>query len=305
MNCKNCHSDQVIKNGFVRSKPRYRCQSCGYDFVPNSSTDKTLISWFCFDEQPSKPCSVVSLQAVDDYDALAFGQDAPGKWSTASNDNIRTQTQEQLAQNPAQEIVLGEFMMMAAVYQDKMVTIYREGEVYASYTIEKLFDFLGSPYLQLVIGPIKLSPSFAESFKGKIKDVRIYAQALTQEEIKSLKPNEPSSIRPFSWYDFSRDGWAEDQTGRFPEIKNGGARKENPEDGYVIFDQDNRYLQYHGQRGCTHSPGFSSTTDGGSDSPHLSPGQFRRRRRQELFSRSQFFRLLERSVSFWLYEQGR
>ena len=207
-----------------------------------SSTDKTLISWFCFDEQPSKPCSVVSLQAVDEYDALAFGQDAPGKWSTASNDNIRTQPQEQLAQNPAQEIVLGEFMMMAAVYQDKMVTIYREGEVYASYTIEKLFDFLGSPYLQLVIGPIKLSPSFAESFRGKIKDVRIYARALTQEEIKSLKPNEPSSIRPFSWYDFSRDGWAEDQTGRFPEIKNGGARKENPEDGYVIFDQDNRYL---------------------------------------------------------------
>ena len=183
---KNCHSDQVIKNGFVRSKPRYRCQSCGYDFVPNRSMDKTLISWFCFDEQPSKPCSVVSLQAVDDYDALAFGQDAPGKWSTASNDNIRTQTQEQLAQNPAQEIVLGEFMMMAAVYQDKMVTIYREGEVYASYTIEKLFDFLGSPYLQLVIGPIKLSPSFAESFRGKIKDVRIYARALTQEEIKSL-----------------------------------------------------------------------------------------------------------------------
>ena len=91
-----------------------------------SSTDKTLISWFCFDEQPSKPCSVVSLQAVDEYDALAFGQDAPGKWSTASSDNIRTQTQEQLAQNPAQEIVPGEFMMMAAVYQDKMVTIYRD-----------------------------------------------------------------------------------------------------------------------------------------------------------------------------------
>ena len=96
--------------------------------------------------------------------------------------------------------------------------------------------------MQLVIGPIKLNPSFAKSFKGKIKDVRIYAQALTQEDIQGLKPNKPSSIQPFSWYDFSRDGWAEDQTGRFPEIKNDGVRKENPEDRYVIFDQDNRYL---------------------------------------------------------------
>ena len=36
--------------------------------------------------------------------------------------------------------------------------------------------------------------------------------------------------------------WLDDQTGRFPEIKNGGVRKENPKDGYVIFDQDNRCL---------------------------------------------------------------
>ena len=242
MNCKNCHSDQVTKNGFVRSKQRYRCKSCSCNFVSGEGTDKTLVSWFCFDEEPSKPCGVISLQAIDKYDALAFGQDALGKWSTASNDNTRTQTKEQLTQNPAQEIVPGQFMMMAAVYLDKTVTIYRDGEVYASYTIEKPFDFLSSPYLQLVIGPIKLSPNHAKSFKGKIKDVRIYAQALTQEEIKGLKPNEPSSIQPFSWFDFSKDGWPDDQTGRFPEIKNGGVRKENPKDGYVIFDQDNRCL---------------------------------------------------------------
>ena len=105
MNCKNCHSDQVIKNGFVRSKQRYRCKSCGCNFVLSDSTDKTLVSWFCFDKVPSKLCSVVGLQAIDEYDALAFGQGASGKWSTASNDNIRTQTKEQLAQNLTQEIV--------------------------------------------------------------------------------------------------------------------------------------------------------------------------------------------------------
>ena len=31
--CKNCHSQEVIKNGFIRSKQRYRCKTCGYNFV--------------------------------------------------------------------------------------------------------------------------------------------------------------------------------------------------------------------------------------------------------------------------------
>ena len=214
------------------------------DFVFSDGTDKTLVSWFCFDEETPKRCSVITLQAVDEYDALAFGQDAPGKWSAASEDNTRTQTTEQLAQNPVQEIVPGQFMMMAAVYKDNTVTIYRDGEVYAGYTIEKPFDFLNNPYLQLVIGPVKLTSDFQyiRSFKGKIKDVRIYAQALAQEEIKSLKPNEPSSIQPFSWFDFSRDGWRDDQAGKFPEILPQGVRKKNPQDRYVIFDQGNRYI---------------------------------------------------------------
>ena len=89
------------------------------------TTDKTLVSWFCFDEETPKHCSVVTVQAAEKYDALAFGQDAPGKWSTASDDKTRTQTSEQLAQNPVQEIVLGQFMMMAVVYKDTSVTLYR------------------------------------------------------------------------------------------------------------------------------------------------------------------------------------
>ena len=97
-----------------------------------SVTDKTLVSWFCFDEETPKHCSVITVQAADKYDALAFGQNAPGKWSIASEDNGRTQTTEQLEQNPEQKIVLGQFIMMAAVFKDNSVTIYRDGEVYAN-----------------------------------------------------------------------------------------------------------------------------------------------------------------------------
>ena len=39
-NCKNCHSSEVTKNGFVRSKQRYRCKTCGYNFVDPQTTIK-------------------------------------------------------------------------------------------------------------------------------------------------------------------------------------------------------------------------------------------------------------------------
>ena len=31
--CKNCHQQNTVKNGFVRNKQRYKCHSCGYNFV--------------------------------------------------------------------------------------------------------------------------------------------------------------------------------------------------------------------------------------------------------------------------------
>lgn len=31
--CKRCHGSAIVKNGFVRAKQRYRCMTCGYNFV--------------------------------------------------------------------------------------------------------------------------------------------------------------------------------------------------------------------------------------------------------------------------------
>ena len=33
LSCKNCEEKQVVKNGIVRQQQRYRCNSCGYNFV--------------------------------------------------------------------------------------------------------------------------------------------------------------------------------------------------------------------------------------------------------------------------------
>ncbi len=31
--CKRCHAENIVKNGMVREKPRYKCRICGYNFV--------------------------------------------------------------------------------------------------------------------------------------------------------------------------------------------------------------------------------------------------------------------------------
>ncbi len=38
--CKNCGSHKYIKNGKVRSKQRFKCKSCGYNFVLGDEREK-------------------------------------------------------------------------------------------------------------------------------------------------------------------------------------------------------------------------------------------------------------------------
>ena len=33
LSCKNCHSSEFVKNGFVREKQRYKCKGCGFNFI--------------------------------------------------------------------------------------------------------------------------------------------------------------------------------------------------------------------------------------------------------------------------------
>ena len=35
--CKECQSDTIVKNGIVREKQRYKCKSCGCNFIIGDS----------------------------------------------------------------------------------------------------------------------------------------------------------------------------------------------------------------------------------------------------------------------------
>jgi transposase len=38
--CKNCHQNHTVKNGSIRNKQRYKCRSCGYNFVEGDARHK-------------------------------------------------------------------------------------------------------------------------------------------------------------------------------------------------------------------------------------------------------------------------
>src|SRR5262249_16907564 len=38
--CKNCQQTNTVKNGYVRHKQRYKCHSCGFNFVEGDSRHK-------------------------------------------------------------------------------------------------------------------------------------------------------------------------------------------------------------------------------------------------------------------------
>ena len=41
ISCKNCHQTSTTKNGYVRGKQRYHCQSCQYNFVLGDARHKS------------------------------------------------------------------------------------------------------------------------------------------------------------------------------------------------------------------------------------------------------------------------
>jgi len=49
---------------------------------------------------------------------------------------------------------------------------------------------------------------------GSIEDARIYGRALSVHEIQSLRPNEPSDIKPLAWWDFEGEA-LKDRAGHF------------------------------------------------------------------------------------------
>ena len=178
--------------------------------------DKTLVVWAAPANLEQRGGSALTIDAGQGlFDGIVFGEHTPRKWMPGSEGWRRTQPDQ--GEWPAETADGKTFVQIAIAYQDRQMTIYRNGRRYAQYVMANPPMEFG-PQSKVLIGKRHLDVGEGGRFAGTIDDARIYDRALTAEQIAALKPNVASEIKPWAWLTFG-DNQAKDRTGRFTEVK--------------------------------------------------------------------------------------
>jgi len=216
--------------------------SCLHAATPAAGpiTDKTLVAWVRLANTTQKAGSALTIiDSGERFDAIVFGEIAPGKWMAGSDSFRRTEKNQ--ASYPAEPADNKAFVQMAIVYRGKQVTIYRNAKQYAQYGIGRPQSF--GPGSSVLIG-LRYIGSMGEigPLAAQIDDARIYNRALTREQIAALKPNgakEASSLpKPAAWWTFE-DGSAADAMKLYKASRLVG--KARIAKGKLILDGKNSY----------------------------------------------------------------
>ena len=171
-----------------------------------TNTDKTLVSWVELNDLSVMGGSILTIQSGEQFDGIVFGEKEAGKWIAGSEYWNRTEkdTKGSVAQT-------GKLIQMAVVYEGNNIRIYRNGILYSAYEADNI-DLLSDDKNFILFG---IRHRGVEAFvSAEIEDARIYSAALTIDQINSMKPNEPSDIEPYAWWDFEGEEPAE-KTGRY------------------------------------------------------------------------------------------
>ena len=191
--------------------------------------DKTLVVWAAPANLAQSGGSALTLDdGRDNFDAIVLGEIAPQKWM-AGSDFYRRSLRDQ-ASVAAEAADAHTFVQIAIVYAGQEVAVYRNGALYARHTAAGAPQEFGLA-ARCNIGPRHRKQTDAAHFAGAIDDARIYAQALSAEQIAALKPNQPSALQPWAWWSFDDPA---DRTGRFAVAELvGGAKIEG---GNLVLD---------------------------------------------------------------------
>ena len=193
--------------------------------------DKTLVAWVSPATLTQRGGSALTIDDVaSHFDGIVFGELAPKRWMAGSDSFRRTQRDQ--GGWPEETADAKTVVQVAIAYKGKEVTIYRNGQRYAQYTMGSPPQEFG-PQSVIVIGKRHLDQGDDAHFGGAVADVRIYDVALSAEQIAALKPNEPSDPKPWAWWTFDEKE-PKDRTGQFAAGKLiGGAKVEG---GNLVLD---------------------------------------------------------------------
>jgi beta-fructofuranosidase len=222
-----------------------------------ASGDKSLVAWVSPANLNQQGGSVLTVQSGDRFDAIVFGERARGKWMAGSDFFRRTQGDQNA--NAVETAEPDALVQMAIVYEGDDVRIYRNGEAYAAYKTQNV-DLLNVENHIAVFGLRHVGAGTGTPLAGSIEDARIYGRALTAEEIRLLRPNELSEIKPVAWWDFEGRA-AKDRAGRFPHhAAVGGAKVENGRlqldgTGYLVAAVSEADAKLATRSGAARAPG--------------------------------------------------
>ncbi len=196
-----------------------------------SLTDKTLVVWVSPANLTQRGGSALTVNdtTMDRFDGVVFAEIENSVWMPGSNNYNRTHKAQ--SDWPKETASPDEFVQMAIVYEGKDVRVYRNGKLYSKYKMQ------GAPYTfgaqtAIVFGQRHLGNK--DHFLGRIKDARVYAQAMDQETIAAMETAKPiKGVEPWAWWDFATTG-TYDKTGRFNQVKVSGGAK--IEDGCLVLD---------------------------------------------------------------------
>ena len=174
--------------------------------------------------------SLTLIDKAEHFDAIVFGEIAPGRWM-AGSDFFRRTHRDQAAW-PAESAGSTRWSSWRSRYHGNRVTLFRNGQEYAAYSIGQAQSFGDDAMVLLGLRYIGEMGEIG-FFSGAIEDARIYDTALSAEQIAALVPNEPSDPQPLAWWTFE-DGKAEDVMKTFPASGSKAARA--IADGKLILD---------------------------------------------------------------------
>ena len=176
----------------------------------NTNSDKTLVSWVELKDLSVEGGSILSIQSGEKFDGIVLGAIESGKWTAGSEDKKRSTFELDNAKAET-EASIGKLIQMAIVYKGNDIIIYRNGELYVTNKSENIDLLIAEDNIVVFGARYNDDDNYVNL---EIEDARIYSSALTPVQLKLLKPNEPSKIEPYAWWDFEGEKIKEN-TGRY------------------------------------------------------------------------------------------
>ncbi|MCL4181055.1 MAG: GH32 C-terminal domain-containing protein [Verrucomicrobia bacterium] len=175
--------------------------------------DKTLVAWVSPANLNQRGGSVLTIEKPGGiFDAIVFGEITPATWMAGSDGFRRTQREQ--VDFPRETTAHPPLVQVAIVYHDRQITLHRNDQPTATYPANDVEPFAADSMVLLGLRHLDAGAD-NRFFVGSIDDARVYAGALTAEQIAALKPNQPSDPAPLAWWDFE-DGTASDRMQTFP-----------------------------------------------------------------------------------------